>query len=509
MVPAVAHQVGADGVVHDVPVDALAVGDRVLVRPGEQVPVDATVAEGASTVNEAFLTGESRPVDKSTDSEIIAGSVNGEGALIATVVRTGGDTTLRQIMRLVADAQSSRSRFQALADRAARMLTIVAIGVAAPTLLTWLVWSDRGGDFAFARAVTVLVIACPHALGLAIPLVTTNATTLSARNGILVRNREAFERGRTIHVVAFDKTGTHRRPLRGWSHHHRRNPGGRRPGDRRRPGAVLEHPSRPRLSALPPNADHSLPRRVRSAVPARDHRERPAAPIGSANRSGPSRTRWPFRGSADSLDAAGNAGQCGVAFDEQRALAVFSLRDRIRPSARRAVSRLRDHGIESVMITGDAAAVAASVAAELGITRYHARVLPADKARLVASLGEGGPVAFVGDGINDGPALLAADLGIAIGAGTNVAIESADLVLVDDDPEDAVRALILARATGRKMTQNLLWATGYNVVAIPLAAGVAAGAGILLEPAVGALLMSTSTVIVALNAILLRRTDMS
>jgi len=514
MVPAVAHHVAADGVVHDVPVDALAVGDRVLVRPGEQVPVDATVTEGASTVNEAFLTGESRPVDKSTDSEIIAGSVNGEGALIATVVRIGGDTTLRQIMRLVADAQSSRSRFQALADRAARMLTIVAIGVAAPTLLAWLVWSDRGGDFAFARAVTVLVIACPHALGLAIPLVTTNATTLAARNGILVRNREAFERGRTIRVVAFDKTGTLTE-------------------GRFEVGAIItdgipEADALAIAAALEQSSEHPLAAAIVSAATERGITIAAAGTVtavpgkgitgsaaGAAYRIG--KPEWAVEnkvavpaGLQTALDAAGERGDSAVLlFDEQRALAVFSLRDRIRPSARRAVSRLRDHGIESVMITGDAAAVAASVAAELGITRHHARVLPADKARLVASLGEGGPVAFVGDGINDGPALLAADLGIAIGAGTNVAIESADLVLVDDDPEDAVRALTLARATGRKMTQNLLWATGYNVVAIPLAAGVAASAGILLEPAVGALLMSTSTVIVALNAMLLRRTDLS
>ena len=514
MVPAVAHHVGADGVVHDVPVDALAVGDRVLVRPGEQVPVDATVAEGASTVNEAFLTGESRPVDKSTDSEIIAGSVNGEGALIATVVRTGGDTTLRQIMRLVADAQSSRSRFQALADRAARMLTIVAIGVAAPTLLAWLVWSDRGGDFAFARAVTVLVIACPHALGLAIPLVTTNATTLAARNGILVRNREAFERGRTIRVVAFDKTGT---LTEGRFEVGAITTDGIPEADALAIAAALEQSSEHPLAAAIVSAatERGITIAAAGTVTAVPGKGITGSAAGAAYRIG--KPEWAVEnkvavpaGLQTALDAAGERGDSAVLlFDEQRALAVFSLRDRIRPSARRAVSRLRDHGIESVMITGDAAAVAASVAAELGITRHHARVLPADKARLVASLGEGGPVAFVGDGINDGPALLAADLGIAIGAGTNVAIESADLVLVDDDPEDAVRALTLARATGRKMTQNLLWATGYNVVAIPLAAGVAAGAGILLEPAVGALLMSTSTVIVALNAMLLRRTDMS
>ncbi len=514
MVPAVAHHVATDGMVHDIPVDNLAVGDRVLVRPGEQVPVDAMVAEGASAVNEAFLTGESRPVDKSPGSEIVAGSVNGEGALIATVVRIGGDTTLRQIMRLVADAQASRSRFQTLADRAARVLTIIAIGVAVPTLFGWLVWSDRGAGFAFARAVTVLVIACPHALGLAIPLVTTNATTLAARNGILVRNREAFERGRYIRRIAFDKTGTLTEGLF-------------------EVGAIATEgvPEAEALAvaaALEQSSEHPLAAAIVTAATARGITLPTAGAVtafpgkgitGSvaalAYRIG--KPEWAAESGVSipasltaALDAAGERGDSAVLlFDERRAIAVFALRDRVRPSARRAVSRLRERGIESVMITGDAAAVAASVASELGITSHHSRVLPADKARLVASLGEDGPIAFVGDGINDGPALLAADLGIAIGAGTNVAIESADLVLIDDDPEDAVRALTLARATGRKMTQNLLWATGYNVVAIPLAAGVAAGVGVLLEPAVGALLMSISTVIVALNAMLLRRTNLS
>ena len=514
MVPALAHHVGAGGMVHDVPVDSLLVGDRVLVRPGEQVPVDAAVAEGASSVNEAFLTGESRPVDKTPGSEIVAGSVNGEGALIAVVMRVGADTTLRQIMRLVAEAQASRSRFQAMADRAARVLTIVAIGVAAPTLVGWLVWSDRGGDFAFARAVTVLVIACPHALGLAIPLVTTNATTLSARHGILVRNREAFERGRTIRRVAFDKTGT---LTEGRFEVGTITVDAILQAEALSIAAVLEQSSEHPLAAAIVTAatDGGVAVAAAGAVTAVPGKGITGTIAGTTYRIG--KPEWATEmGLAipdtlqNALTAAGERGDSAVLlFDEKRALAVFALRDRVRPSAKRAVARLREHGIESVMITGDAEAVASRVAAELGITRHHARVLPADKARLVAALGEEGPVAFVGDGINDGPALLAADLGIAIGAGTNVAIESADLVLVDDDPEDAVRALTLSRASGGKMTQNLIWATGYNVVAIPLAAGVAARAGVLLEPALGALLMSTSTVIVALNAMLLRRTDLS
>lgn len=514
MVPSTAHRVADDGRIEDVDVGVLVPGDQILVRPGEQVPVDARVVDGASSVSEAFLTGESRPVDKFLDSEIVAGSVNGEGALTATVVRTGADTTLRQIMRLVAAAQESRGRYQALADRAARWLTIVAIAVATPTLVAWLAMSDRGVGFGITRAVTVLVIACPHALGLAIPLVTTNATTLAARHGILVRNREAFERGRAIRLVAFDKTGTLTEG--------RFDVGvitvvGRLEREVLAIAAALERASEhPLAAAIVATAEHrdvEIP--AAAAVTASPGKGITGTVSGVTYRIG--KPEWaedrglrlapPLR---EALDAAAHRGDSAVLlFDDQAVLGVFALSDIVRPTARRAVSRLRQQGVETVMITGDGAAVAATVAAELGIDRHHARILPEDKARLVTNLRDTSPIAFVGDGINDGPALLAADLGVAIGAGTNVAIESADLVLVDDDPEDVVRALNLSRATGRKMTQNLLWATGYNVVAIPLAAGVAAGAGVLLEPAVGALLMSTSTVIVALNAMLLRRTDLT
>ena len=513
LVPAIAHRVTADGSLLDVPVVQLVVGDRVLVRPGEQVPIDGSVADGASSVNEAFLTGESRPVEKIPGDEVVAGSVNGEGALTVAVTRIGGDTTLRQIMRLVEEAQASRSRFQVLADRAAFWLTIVAIAVAIPTLLVWLAVGNRGIDFAVARAVTVLVIACPHALGLAIPLVTTNATAISARNGILVRNREAFERGRAIRFVAFDKTGTLTE--------------GRFAIRRIATDAIAESEGLALAAALERSSEHPLAAAIVKAAEERSV----TVPIATAVAAVPGKgveglvaerrvrigkPEWPDELGVDipralkaELEEAAARGEGSIVlFGEDRAFAVFSLMDRVRDSARLAVTRLRALGVEPVMITGDAEAVARTVAAELGITRYHARVLPADKARLVRDLDAEGPTAYVGDGINDAPALLAADLGVAIGAGTNVAIESADLVLVNDDPEDVPRALTLARATSRKMTQNLVWATGYNVVAIPLAAGIAATAGVLLEPAVGALLMSASTVIVSLNAMLLRRIDL-
>src|SRR5207302_1234577 len=369
LVPPIAHRVTDRGT-EDMPVSELGEGDVVLVRPGGQVPVDGVVGDGTSSVNEAFLTGESRPVAKERGDEIVAGSVNGEGALRIQVTRTGERTTLSQMMRLVHEAQASRSRFQALADRAAYWLTLIAIGSGAATAASW---AAAGREIAFVveRAVTVLVIACPHALGLAVPLVIVNATSLSASHGILVRNREAFERARDLRIVAFDKTGT-----------------------------LTEG-------------------------------------------------RFVVRGVyAD-----------GPGEQEALRLAVGLEASSEHPLARAAVRRLKEMGVQVVMVTGDAEAVAKTVAQELGIARVYARVLPQDKSRIVRELRREGPVAFVGDGINDAPALLAADLGVAIGAGTNVAIESADLVLVENDPLDIVRALRLAKATYNKMLQNLFWAT--------------------------------------------------
>ncbi|MBI5156938.1 MAG: heavy metal translocating P-type ATPase [Acidimicrobiia bacterium] len=514
MVPSVAHRLEPDGSARDVSVADLVAGDRILVRPGEQVPIDGTIAAGASALNEAFLTGESRPVDKVAGDEAIAGSVNGEGALTVVVARVGAGTTLRQIMRLVEDAQASRSRFQVLADRAALWLTIIAVIVAVPTLVIWLIVGSEGSSYAVARAVTVLVIACPHALGLAIPLVTTNATTIAARNGILVRNREAFERGQALRFVAFDKTGTLTEGtfvMRGIA------TDGTEESEALALAAALERASEHPLAAAVVNAaeDRGVPIPEASEVTAVPGKGVAGTVRGRSLRIG--KPEWaeetgiqPAPGHRDELRRASERGESAIVlFDDSSMLGVFSLADRVRPGARAAVDRLRTMGIEPVMITGDAEAVAATVAGELGIGRFHARVLPADKARIVTELRQEGPTAFVGDGINDAPALLAADLGIAIGAGTNVAIESADLVLIDDDPVDVARAVELSRATARKMRQNLAWATGYNVIAMPLAAGVAASAGIVLEPAVGALFMSSSTVIVALNAMLLRRFEFS
>lgn len=512
LVPASAHRLLGD-TIEDVPVAELRHGDRILVRPGEQLAADGVVSEGRSSVNEAFLTGESRPVPKEEGDEVVAGAVNGEGALTVEVARTGGETTLSQIQRLVEEAQSSRSRYQNLADRAAGWLFYIAVGAG---ILTFLVWIFATNDLqqAITRTVTVLIIACPHALGLAIPLVTVNATAMSARNGILVRNREAFERARDIGIVAFDKTGTLTEGAF---------------GVRRVYTDDLSEDAALRIAAaLETRSEHPLAQAVVEEARTRDV---PSATVeafevvagkgvrgrldGASYTVG--RPEWIAEQDLDfppalrrGLEEAEARGESVIALmDETRTLALVALADRVRQSARDTVRALKAADVQPVMITGDAEAVARTVAAELGIDRYYARVLPREKAAKIRELKRDAPTAFVGDGINDAPALLEADLGIAIGAGTNVAIESADLVLIENDPHDVLAALRLSRATYRKMIQNLAWATGYNAIALPLAAGVLAWAGFLLSPAVGAVLMSLSTVIVAVNAMLLRRTDLT
>ena len=514
MVPSTSHRIAEDGSIEEVDVATLTDGDSILIRPGEQVPADGEITEGASSMNEAFLTGESRPVPKRLGDEVIAGAVNGEGSLSVTVTRTGDATTLSQIMRLVDEAQASRSRFQVLADRSAYWLVIIAVGVSVPTFVYWALFGAEGITFAMARAVTVLVIACPHALGLAVPLVNVNATALSARNGILVRNREAFERGRNIRFVAFDKTGT---LTEGRFVVSNVAGDGADPEHALSMAAALERASEHPLAAAIVEAagDAGIAVTIAASVTAVPGQGVEGKIDGRLLRVG--RPEWAAdlgvemaEGLAQALAAADGRGESAVVLmDDRQALAVLSLADRVRDGAEATVQRLVEMNVTPVMVTGDAEAVARTVALRLGIDRYFARVLPQDKARIVRELKQDGATAFVGDGINDAPALLAADLGVAIGAGTNVAIESADLVLVENDPADVARALMLSRATRKKMTQNLGWATGYNIVAIPLAAGVAVSAGILLSPALGALFMSLSTVIVAINAVLLRRVDLS
>lgn len=512
LVPAIAHRL-TNGRIEDVSVSTLTEHDRILIRPGEQIPIDGEITEGASSVNEAFLTGESRPVTKQMGDEVVGGAVNGEGALTVQVTRTGDKTTLSQIMRLVEEAQSSRSRYQALADQLAYWLTLIAIGVSTLTFVVWLA-ANSGLTFAINRAVTVLVITCPHALGLAIPLVIVNATAMSAKNGILVRSREAFERARDIKAISFDKTGTLTEGRFGVQHI---DTDGIDEVDALTISASLESLSEhPLGQAIVGEAEHRQIHLVQAsefkAIPGRG-----VEGTVNAQRYRVGRPEWAeelnlkfpsaLRKGLQEIESRGESAI--VLLNDQQVLAVIGLADQIRERAREAIQRLHEMNIETVMITGDAEAVAKTVAAELDIDRYYARVLPQDKATLVRRLKAEKPTAFVGDGINDAPALFEADLGIAIGAGTNVAIESADLVLVKNDPLDATYALQLAKATYNKMIQNLFWATGYNVIGIPLAAGIAYPFGILLSPAVGALFMSISTVIVSINAMLLRRVKLS
>ncbi len=513
LVPSAAHK-QVNRRVEDVSVSTLIEGDRILIRPGEQVPIDGEVVEGNSSVNEAFLTGESRPVVKKANDEVVAGAVNGEGALTIKVTRTGDKTTLSQIMRLVEEAQASKSQYQTLADRLAYWLTLIAIGVATLTFIVWLSVGTGGLTFAINRAVAVLVITCPHALGLAIPLVNVNATAMAAKNGILVRNREAFERARGIKTIAFDKTGTLTTghfgvqriyadgidelqalviaaSLESLSEH----PLGQ---------SIVEEANNRKLQLQKVNDFKALPGQgIEGVVNSQHYR------VGRPEWVEELKLRFPptLRKGLQESEFRGESAI--VLMDDRQVLAVFGLADQVRKSALQAVAKLQEMGVLVVMITGDAEAVAKTVAKDLNIDRYYARVLPQDKVSLIRQLKAEKPTAFVGDGINDAPALTEADLGIAIGAGTNVAIESADLVLVKSDPLDATYALKLAKTTYNKMTQNLFWAAGYNVIGIPLAAGIAAPVGILLSPAVGAILMTVSTVVVSINAILLRRVCLS
>jgi Cu2+-exporting ATPase len=496
----------------EVPVATLRPGDLVLVRPGTRVPVDGVVIEGHSRVNESMITGESSPVEKNPRDRVIAGTVNEAGSLRAQVTGTGEQTMLAGIMRLVEQAQQSRSRAQALADRAAYWLTVAALGAGAVTFVGWLV---AGADAAFAveRLVTVLVIACPHALGLAVPLVIAISTTLGARNGLLVRDRRGLEEARLLDTVVFDKTGTltlgEHRVVRV------RTAGGLSEAEALRVAAALEqdaeHPVARAVVTSARERGLQIPRAGGfEAIPGYGVQGvvdgRPLA-IGGPNLLRRLGIRLPAE-LAEFTETAAAQGQ-GVIYllEDERVLAAFAVADAIRPESPEAVRRLHALGIEVAMLTGDAEAVADAVARQLGIETVIAQVLPEEKAAKIQELQRRGKrVAMVGDGVNDAPALVTADVGIAIGAGTDVAVEAGDIVLVRNDPRDVPRIITLSRVSYRKMVQNLWWASGYNLVAIPLAAGVLARAGILLSPAVGAVLMSLSTVIVAVNAQLLRRT---
>ncbi len=495
----------------EVPLTALKNGDLVLVRPGASIPADGEVREGHSNVNEAMITGESRLIGKNAGDRVIAGTVNGEGSLRVLVTGTGDRTALAGIMRLVEQAQTSHSRAQVIADRAAYWLTLAALGAGALTLVGWLAIGAEPA-YAIERLVTVLVIACPHALGLAVPLVVAISTTLGARNGLLVRDRRGLEEARLLNAIVFDKTGTltlgeHRVVAA-------REAAGVEANEALRLAAGVEqdaeHPVARAIVASAAERALTVPRVTGfEAIPGHgvhaDLDGRRLA-VGGPNLIRRDQIAVPAEIGAFAEDAARRAQSVLYLIENGRALAAFSVADAVRPESAEAVRRLHAQGLKVAMLTGDARAVAEAVGRDLGIDTVFAEVLPEEKVAKIRELQHRGlRTAMVGDGVNDAPALVAADVGIAIGAGTDVAVEAGDIVLVRSDPRDVARIIGLSRATYRKMVQNLWWAAGYNIVAIPLAAGVLSPIGVVLSPAVGAVLMSVSTVIVAINAQLLRR----
>jgi Cu2+-exporting ATPase len=507
LMPSEGHRLAAAGGIEDVPVGELARGDRVVVKPGEKIPTDGVIVDGRTTVNEAMLTGESRPVEKSEGDEVIGGAINGESAITVEVQKTGGETYLAQVIELVRRAQESKSRTQDLANRAALWLTFSALTVGTVTLIVWL---SLGRDFAFSleRTVTVMVIACPHALGLAVPLVVAVSTAISAGNGLLIRDRSAFERARNIDAIVFDKTGTLTEGRFGVSDVIPLGVGDEE--EILRLAAALEsHSEHPIAEGIVRSADE---RGLRYPQP-EDFMAIPGKGAKAVVEGRSVKVVSPGYLKAEGLslddarvrDVAGQGKTVVYVLVDDEIEGAIALADIIRAESREALLRLKEMGIQVMMLTGDAEAVARWVSRELDLDDYFAEVLPDEKAAKIREVqGRGLVTAMTGDGVNDAPALTQADVGIAVGAGTDVAIESADIVLVRSDPRDVTAIVALARATYGKMVQNLWWAAGYNIVAIPLAAGVFAWAGLLLTPAMGAVLMSLSTVICAANARLLR-----
>jgi Cu2+-exporting ATPase len=507
IMPSEAHLL-KDGKIVDVRVEELRPGDRVLVKPGEKIPVDGVVIEGETSVNEAMLTGESKPSTKKPGDEVIGGSINGEGSIVVEVRKTGKDTYLNQVIELVKEAQESKSRTQDLANKAAFFLTLISLSVGA---ITFAAWIFLGMDVAFAveRAVTVMVIACPHALGLAVPLVVAVSTSIAAKNGLLIRDRQAFERAKDVKAVVFDKTGTLTEGRFGVTD-------------------VLTFGGREEeviqiAASLESKSEHPIAQGVVREAEKRNigllevlnFKAIPGKGVEGVVNGRLYRVVSPGylreKGMALKDERVEKLAQQGktVVFlledsGEQKVVGVIALADMIREESREAIAKLKAMGIKCMMLTGDNRFVAEWVAKELGLDEVFAEVLPHEKSEVIKGVQERYAVAMVGDGVNDAPALAQADVGIAIGAGTDIAIETADIILVRNDPRDVVAILTLSRSTYGKMVQNLLWATGYNAFAIPLAAGVAYSLGILLSPAAGAALMTLSTIIVSINAKLLK-----
>lgn len=508
LMPSDAHKIFSDGRIEDIELDQLQNGDRVLVKPGEKIPADGIIAEGRSSVNESMLTGESKPVSKSIDDKVIGGSINSEGSLTVIVERTGKDSFLSQVIDLVRQAQESKSKTQDLANRAAFWLTIIALSAGALTFIAWFFYMGEGFAFALERTVTVMVITCPHALGLAIPLVVAVSTSLSAQNGLLIRDRSAFEQARNLQAVIFDKTGTLTYGkfgvtdtisyLQGYS-----------PDELLSLAAAVEqHSEHPIAAGIVSSTENPLKVNEFKAIPGKGATGLVDGKHVSVVSPGYLREKNIKAEDSRIATLSGQGKTVVFVLVNEELAGAIALADVIRPESKEAIARFKEMGIHTLMLTGDNKQVAQWVSDELGLDEYIAEVLPNEKAAKVKEVqARGLVVAMTGDGVNDAPALAQADVGIAIGAGTDVAVETADIVLVRSNPLDVASVIGLAKATYKKMIQNLIWATGYNAFAIPLAAGVLFAWGIILSPAMGAVLMSLSTVIVAINARRLKITE--
>ncbi len=505
LMPSDAHKIIPDGSVNDVKLSELNSGDKVLIKPGEKIPADGVVLEGETSVNESMLTGESMPVSKTRDADVIGGSVNGEGSITVEVRKTGKDSYLSQVINLVREAQESKSKTQDLANRAAMWLTVIALGGGAVTLFVWLVLINKDFAFSLERTVTVMVITCPHALGLAIPLVVAVSTALSAGNGLLIRDRSAFEKARNIQAIIFDKTGTLTEGKFGVTDTVVLDNSIDEAALLKYAASVEAHSEHPIAKGITSSTDNAFPVQNFKSITGKGaegdvngKKVKVVSPGYLKEQSIPINDER-----IDNLSSQGKT-VVFVLLDEKISGAI-ALADIIRPESKKAISRLKEMGIQCMMLTGDNKQVAKWVSSEIGLDEYFAEVLPHEKSAKIKEVQSRGLiVAMTGDGVNDAPALAQADIGIAIGAGTDVAVETADIILVKSNPLDTAAIVGLSRATYKKMVQNLLWATGYNVVAIPLAAGVLYPFGILLGPALGAVFMSLSTVIVAVNAKLLK-----
>ena len=505
LMPSKAHKLMPDGTLKDIPLQELKPGDIVIVKPGEKIPADGVVIEGETSVNEAMLTGESKPVPKKKDSIVIGGSINGEGSIKVEVKKTGKDSFLSQVIDLVKKAQESKSKTQDLANRAAVWLTIIALSGGAITFFVWTAIMNKDIAFALERTVTVMVITCPHALGLAVPLVVAVSTALAAKNGFLIRDRSAFERARNLQAVVFDKTGTLTEGKFGVTDVINFSDDLTEQEILKYAASIELHSEHPIAKAIVTASNGYMKVEEFKAIPGKGAEGKVNGKHVMVVSPGFLREKGINVEDKKVLEIASEGKTVVYVLIDGELKGAIGLADIVRPESKEAISKLKEMGIKCMMLTGDNKQVAKWVSKEIGLDEYFAEVLPHEKSKKIEEIQSRGlVVAMVGDGVNDAPALVQADVGIAIGAGTDVAVESADIVLVRNDPRDVVSIINLARSTYKKMVQNLIWSTGYNAVAIPLAAGVLYNSGILLSPAIGAVLMSLSTVIVAINAKLLK-----